>query len=109
MAGVTILSFPPALSNPTSWGARVVTVVTSGTPVQGLNIPIANSISVALISDKENSGNVYVANSSLNTGNTSARYVLRPAESLTLQITNSNLVWFDASANNQIINLIVEA
>lgn len=84
------------------------TVVTSGTPLQLANTPIPDGILVHMIMDKNQSGTVYVANSSANTANAAKRWELKKGDTLSLRITNLDLIWIDASSNGRSIVVIHE-
>jgi len=97
--------------NQAAWQVSSVTVATSGTPVQGPSIAIPHQVPVAVLNPMTNTANVqiFVANSSANTAIPGSRVELRRGESVSLNLTNANLVWVDASANGATAKFIVEA
>lgn len=60
---------------------------------------------VTIKSDIANTGIVYIGNSDVTAGTTAATdgFPLSPGESLTLEVTNSNIPYAIASANNQVV------
>lgn len=92
------------------WSTTPVTIVTAGTPVQGADLSIPANFDVLIFSPRSNGNKrIFVANSSPNTAIANNRVELRSGESFNLRIDNTNLLWFDASANAAVAQVIVEA
>lgn len=87
-----------------------VTVVTAGTPVQGPDVPIPHGYTLAIRNRVTNPGTpiVYVANNAANTSNPAERNELGKGDVERFNITNMNLLWFDATANGIIAELVAE-
>jgi len=102
----SIVSFP----NQSQFQVQVITVVTAGTPVQLPNIPVPDGVEVAIRAYEGNgTKRIYLANSSTNTADPTKRLELRRGEAISLSITNTNLIYIDASGNGASIELILEA
>ena len=99
------------IPNQTAFQVQTVTVVTAGSPVQGPSIPVPNTVAVALQNPSTNPNNtvLYVANSSANALLPASRIELKRGESVSLYISNTNLIWIDSSSNGATAKLLVEA
>jgi len=96
-------------SNLNTLVARTVTVTTSGTPVQGADFTIPGGVSVIVRAHRGNSGTVTVGDTSANALNTGTRnFELDPLESLTLNVINTNRLWFDSTQNGDLVELVFE-
>ena len=97
--------------NQTAFQVQTVTIVTAGTPVQGTSVAIPFTVPVAIWADPANGNNdiIYVANSAVNAALPANRIELRRGQSVSLNITNANLVWFDSNTSGAKVKLIVEA
>mgnify|MGYP001569414294 CR=1 FL=1 len=83
-----------------SWFVRVENVTTAGTPVNLSDRPILDGISLTIRARPTNTGVIYVATSSANASGTH-RTTLNAAQSMSLCITNDNLVWIDSSVDGE--------
>lgn len=99
------------IPNQTAFQVQTVTVVTSGTPVQGPNIPVPNTVAVAVQNPSTNANNtvLYIANSSANALLPASRMELKRGESIALYISNTDLLWLDSNNNGATAKLLVEA
>lgn len=98
-----------AVPNQTVWRSVSTTVTTAGTPVNLADISIPDGFSLAIRGLTANgAGLIYVANSSANTGSAANRFILRAGDVIILNITNTNLVWIDASVNGAGIEFVIE-
>lgn len=88
------------LTTPTT---ATVTVVTSGTPVQGAtSTQIPPGVEVLVRAHPDNTGTITVAGSSaaaLNTSSTCERLLAH--QSITYQVQNTNQLWFDATVSGE--------
>ena len=89
---------------------RTVTVVTSGTFVQGPTVTVPDGFALFTKVRTTNTGNptVFVANSGVNTGISASRMELKKTESISLKIDNMDLLFFDSNANGVVIELVAE-
>jgi hypothetical protein len=93
----------PSSSDPTSISHESVTVTASGTSVQVAS-NIAQSITIkALIT---NLGTIYVGGSSVSSAN---GFPLLAGDTVSLDISNTDKVWIDASISGEKINWISNA
>ncbi len=99
------------IPNNPQWRVESHTVVAAGAPENLQSIPIPDSVSVVIRAKLSNpkGSKVYVANSSANALDATKRIELSPGESLSLYITNTNLVWIDATANGLGVDIVAEA
>jgi hypothetical protein len=81
--------------------AYKITVETAGVPVQG---PDAQGFDFVLQGDPANSGTVYVYDSETDTATNG--YSLGPAQQVPIRASNLNTLWFDASADAQVIQAL---
>ena len=84
------------MGNATSFLYFSLAITSAGTPEQLTQYFIPADLEVVLTSRRSNSGNFYLANSSANALLTASRKVLIPGQSTTLQVDDTNKVWFDA-------------
>lgn len=96
-------------ANASAFAARLVAVPTAGTPVQLPSLLIPDGFSCT-VRASENNGTkrIYLSDSSANALDATKRIELRKAGSVELQITNTNLIWIDASANTAEVEILVE-
>ncbi len=96
--------------NRPAWTVRTVTIASAGTPQQGPDVAIPDGFAVAVKArSTQPSGNIiFQATSGANTALSANRAELKPAEIITLKITNLNLLFFDANNDGSIVELIVE-
>lgn len=113
MAGISI--FPtsvnvniPTANNPSTFVKDEVLVVESGTAVQGPNLVVAPGKQMVVMANRNNMATLFVANSEASVANAQLRVALNAGESLQFSLQFANAVWFDASANGVIADLIVE-
>lgn len=80
-------------------------------PAVGQQLPsinISNGFALVIRATQGNVGSVYVATSAANLNIATTRATLLAGDSLTLHITNANLIWVAGSIINQNVDLIVE-
>lgn len=101
----------------TGTGNSGATVVTSGLFDHGANRDVDTTAEVltatsfdaakgvTIVADRDNSGVVYVGNNDVTAGTADATdgFPIGAGESITLEVTNPNLIYVRASANNQIV------
>ncbi len=99
-----------SIPNQPTFRAEVVTVSTTGTPVQLPAIAVPDTVTLAVRAKATNGvKRIFVANSAANVADPTKRAELRAGEGLELAITDASLVWIDASANGAQVEVIVEA
>lgn len=84
-------------------------VTTSGTPVQLTAAPVPDGVSVVVKAKRANTGVITVGASSadsLNTG--TAHFALQANQSVSLQISNTDLVWLDATVSGEGVEVALE-
>lgn len=105
-SAVPVLESTPNFS---TFHIEVVTIATAGTPVQGPTITVPDGVSIGVIAYNGNGNKkVYVANSSANTADAAKRTELKAGVGLGLRVSNTNLLWFDGSADGLKVELIFE-
>lgn len=77
-------------------------ITTSGTPVQMPNVPCRE---VTIIAKRINTGYIYVGGSTINSTNYGAE--LAGKDSITLKVSNLNLIYLDASVSGEGVSYIV--
>lgn len=99
------------IPNQTAFQVQTITVTTAGTPVQGPSIPVPNTVAMAIQNPSSNASNavLYIANSSANALLTASRIELKRGESISLYVSNADLVWFNANNNGVVAKILVEA
>ncbi len=109
LSGGSIPITPP--TNQSSWTVQT-NVVSAGNPTQGPNITIPDGYSVVVRNRSTNGGvgnpTVFVATSLVNTGVSASRIELLKSESLSLAITNMNLLFFDGNIDGTVIEMLAE-
>ena len=109
MANITGGFDTSATPNASAFLVSVVTVTTSGTPVNVASQVIPNGFSVAIRAYRGNGSKVlYVATSSVNTADATKRVELKSGETVSLMVDNANLVWLDASGNGTKAEVLTE-
>lgn len=89
--------------------ARIVTVATSGIPVQGPDMQVPAGFEVIVKGHQSNTGIITVASSSADALNTSSNHDrLSASQADHFQIQNFNQLWFDATVNGEQVILAVE-
>jgi hypothetical protein len=94
--------------NQPTFRVEVITVPLAGTPVQLPDISIPDGVEIAIRALQNGARRVLLANSSANTGISTKRTELRSGEAIGLALTNTNLIWIDATGNNTSIEIIIE-
>lgn len=89
---------------------RTVTVVTSGTPVQGPNVAIPDSmaLTVSFRVTQDGSPKGFVAASSADTATSTARDEILKGDVLKFNLNNMNLLWFDSDTDGAVFELNAE-
>lgn len=78
------------------------TVAVAGTAqVLGGNVPIVRGRDLVVRALVTNTGNIWVGNSAVNAQNHAVAFLLKPGESISLQLNNINLVFIDAAVNGE--------
>ena len=97
-------------TNQAAFSVTQVNVPTAGTPVQAPTIVVPDGMSVSILADPSNANNaeLFVATSSANALDPTKRIPLKRGQSVGLLVNNVNLVWLDASTNNQKAIIVVE-
>ena len=96
--------------NSSVWTITPVTVALAGTPVQGPSLVNQFNNSILVHSPLSNlNKRLFVATSAANAAIANSRVELRSGESLVLKIDNANLLWFNASINATVAQIITEA
>lgn len=86
---------------------RTVTVVVSGTPVQGPDVVIPEGVKVTVKGHPSNTGTMTIADSSANAVNTGAncdRLLANQAQDH--QVINMNRIWVDATVSGERVLLV---
>lgn len=98
------------ITNLPAFSTFLKTVTTAGTPVQltsGQVLP--DGIAVLIKAKKTNTGEITVGNSSANALNTSGTcFRLSAGESISIQLTNANLIWIDSTVNGEGVEVLTE-
>ena len=84
-------------------------VTTSGTPVQLTAAPVPDGVSVVVKAKRGNTGVITLgvdSTDSLNTG--TAHFALQANQSVSLQVSNSNLIWLDATVSGEGVEVLFE-
>ena len=96
--------------NQAQFSVTEVLVALATTPIQASSIVVPDGISVSIQAAPDNgAAKIFVANSSVNALDATKRVELTKGQSMTLDITNTNLIWIGASANNKRALITVEA
>lgn len=91
---------PVVPASSASFGSAKATVTTAGTRVQ---LTSQGCTSVTLKASRLNNGTVYVGGSTVAAAN---GFELEPGDSLTVDVTNANLVWIDAQASGDYVTYV---
>lgn len=104
-------SVPTSEVLPTSVSSQIVTVATSGTPVQGGDVPCKIVTVQSPSKAQPNSGGAWAPNTGylfIGTQNAPGPVIeLAPGDKATFSVSNTNLLWFDAETNSQVALLFV--
>jgi hypothetical protein len=97
-------------ANRAAFTARQVTITVANTPVNLPSIVIPDGYSLVIRNSDANAAAtvVFVADSAANAGAAATRYRLVETETVSLQITNANLVWVNSATAGALVDLIVE-
>lgn len=88
------------VNNLTTPTTRTVTVVTSGTPVQGSAIAVPHGMTVTVRAHPDNTGTITIAESSANAVNTGGSCNrLTNNQSQEYQVQNFNQLWIDSTVS----------
>lgn len=102
--GITISPAPNSATFAT--GQKNVTAAGTGEQLGSQAIP--NGFSVVIKAKTTNTGLIQVGNSKANAESASVSYRLSAGSFVTLFITNTNLVWIDATVSGEGVDWIVE-
>lgn len=89
--------------------AEELTIVTSGTPVQGSDIQVPSGIEVVVLAHPDNTGRVSIASSSaaaLTSATTSM--LLDAGQSVSILIKNTQNIWADSTVDGDKVRLFME-
>jgi len=95
--------------NQSSWEVNVYTILSSGTGQQLSEMIVPNGMMLVIRAHPDNAGNVYLSHSK--TGAESGvpgRVQLAAGQAITLHVANADVVWWDASAASQKIEVYQE-
>lgn len=98
-------------ANKSSFITGQATVAHHGTAVQlsTESVPIPDGFQLTVIAKPGNSDTIYIGNSKSNAENAAIRFDgLSPGLAVSLKVTDANLVWVDASSDNDGVSYIVE-
>lgn len=84
------------------------TVTTAGTAEQMTSQAIPDGFGVVIKAISTNTGRVRVGNSKANAESATTAFTLGSNESITLKISNLNLVWLDVTVSGEGVEWIVE-
>ncbi len=97
------------MSNLTYVKAYTITCAVSGTPVQGTSYQVPAGVSVVIKAGDANTGTVTFAESSANAVNTGTdNFPLLSGQSATVQVTNTNSLWFDSTVSGDTVRILFE-
>ncbi len=97
------------MSNLPEVRGRTVTGVPTGTPVPAPTLNVPAGAEIVVKAGRNNTGVISVAESSANALNSSANnFDLLPNQSISLQVLNSNMIWFDSTVSGDTARLIFE-
>jgi len=97
------------LGNRTSITTGQRDVPAAGTAEQLPSVTIPEGFQLTIIAKPANTGTIYFGNSKANAESATARFDgLSAGLAVSLEITNANLVWVNASVNGEGISYIVE-
>ena len=102
----SLVTFP----NQTTFQSSIVDIAVSNTPVNLPSIPIPDGVDIILRAKISNGLNqVFISNSSANALLPGSRFRLRAGETISLALTNANLIWINGAAVGTGIEILVEA
>jgi len=96
-----------SLVNLSTWFVDIQTVAVAGTAERVPSHPVLQGVGVTIRAIPTNTDNVFIGNSQTNAQGTD-RVTLRPGDSVTLYIANSNLVWVDAVVATEGVEVFAE-
>ena len=94
--------------NQASWEVNVYTILSNGT---GQNLPsriVPNGMMLVVRAQPDNAGNIYLSHSKAGAESANNRIQLAAGQAITLHVANADVVWWDASAASQKIEVYVE-
>lgn len=94
--------------NQSSWEVNVYTILSYGTGQQLPSMSIPNGMCLVIRAQPDNTGNVYLSHSKLGAESATNRVQLAGGQAVTLYLANADLVWWNASAASQKIEVYVE-
>ena len=96
------------MGNATSFLFFSKAITAAGTPEQLTQYFIPSDLEVVIVARRSNSGNMYLADSSANALLTASRKVLIPGQSTTMQVDDTNKIWFDGDNPNDRLEVTVQ-
>lgn len=108
---VTIQSRAVSDKNRTTFttGHKNVTSAGTGEALVGSSTPVPDGYQVVIKAKHGNGGIIYIGNSKTNSETTTTAFWLYADQSITLQISNLNLVWVNSSVNGEGVEYVFEA
>ena len=101
LKAVEPIQLQPVVEGTEAIMVRTVSVVTSGTIVQGPDVPIHPSFSISIRQRRHSTARTgYIGFSRTAIRRDDTRIVTENNDSITVRIGNFNQIWFDASANS---------
>ncbi len=94
--------------NAAAWAVTVVTITAAGTGEQLASLAVPHGMKLILRGHPDNTGDVYIGASKANAESAAARATLKAGDAVELNLTNANLVWWNASGAGQKIEVIRE-
>jgi len=83
-------------------------VTTAGTGVNVAAQAVPNGFSIVIKAKKANTKPIWVGNSKANAEDHTIAFSLSPGDELSLQITNTNLIWIDAEVDGEGVEIVTE-
>lgn len=84
-------------------------VTTSGTSVQLDSNAVPEGVSVVVKAKRANTGVITVGDSSANALNTgTAHFALQAGQSISVQVTNTDVIWIDSTVSGEGIEVVFE-
>jgi hypothetical protein len=84
-------------------------VASAGTPVALDNQSVEPHQSVTVRAKADNTGDIYIGNSSSDAADSDERFTLAAGESLTFQVPNTGLIWIDSEEDGDGVEVVVGA
>lgn len=98
------LSVDAVVLNATGWDVKVYTITAAGTGEQLPALTVPDGFQLLLRAQPDNTGSVYIATSKTNAEGTH-RGTLKAGDVLKLGVTDANVIWWNASAASQKIEV----